>query len=457
MFFQSLRGFRHGNTRIFFICREKSKDRNAQLAELLERAGEIEKPSFELLRVGGAQESFGGEATAIVRHAPGFPTVGNPAARGFQSLEIFFAQIAPGDRVVVADGGEDEGFDGGALALELPVGDFLTAGAVADEDETAISLCAAKRDRRIEVVEAIAKALRFGVGFRAAIIKGEHIVAAARAAGHEFLFQRGAIEIAVHAMDEDQQAFGAPRSARPEPIERAFRTASGQGDEGTMNFVLAFHVTERRKSAMFLRILFLSMFAVAAGAAEAPDDFFDTYNRLAIIVDSDDPGPMEMAQGSFLATKFFSVGAAGLPKVQSWFEGAPTRGRASMSGLYLAIHGTPPQLDLIQRQIEANPQKRRWIYELVGTPQNFDLAMANGAMWKPLFRVLPSTAGCRTLASNCMKSRDSLTRRTGLYWGYWFASSNYWNQARDLAERDPDPLARRMANWLISSEKKKAK
>ena len=208
---------------------------------------------------------------------------------------------------------------------------------------------------------------------------------------------------------------------------------------------------------MFLRLFFLlalPLTLLAQGAAPAartdpPANFFDTYNKLSVIVDDEDPDPMDMARGGLLATQFFSVGPAGLPKAQSWFSTAPTRGRASMSGLFLAIHGRPEHLSFVQRALETDRQKRSWIYEMVGTANNFNLSMENGEMWQPFLRVLPKTDGCRTLAANCMKSRDPLVRRTGLYWGYWFATSNYWTQARAVAARDPDPLARQMATYLL--------
>lgn len=200
----------------------------------------------------------------------------------------------------------------------------------------------------------------------------------------------------------------------------------------------------------------LFLFPLAVFAAEPPADFFDTFNKLSVIVDSDDPGAMELAHGSLLATRFFSVGPPGLPKAQSWFDGAPTRGRASMAGLFLTLHGKDEHLEHVQRALETDVAKRRWIYELVGTPNNFNIAMANGETWKPFLRVLPSTDGCRKLSANCMKSSDALVRRTGVYWGYWFADKAYWTQARELATSDPDALTRRMADFLLRSETSRA-
>jgi hypothetical protein len=127
-----------------------------------------------------------------------------------------------------------------------------------------------------------------------------------------------------------------------------------------------------------------------------------------------------------------------------------------MSGLFLAIHGRQEHRDGIQRELESNRTKRAWLYELVGTRENFDMAMESGEMWKPLMRVLPSTTGCRLLALSCMKSRDALVRRTGLYWGYWFATPDYWAAARRMAAGDADPLAKWMAERLIRGEKKAA-
>ncbi len=210
---------------------------------------------------------------------------------------------------------------------------------------------------------------------------------------------------------------------------------------------------------MRLRSLFalsLVLPFAAFAQAEPPADFFDTFNRLSILVDQEELSPMDFARGSMLASQFFSVGAPGLPKAQSWFSTAPTRGRASMSGMFLAIHGKQEHLDAVQRELETNRTKREWLYELVGTAENFNIAMENGETWKPLMRALPSTAGCRALALSCMQSRDALVRRTGLYWGYWFATPSYWAAAEKIRSGDPDPLARRMAEYLAHSEKKAA-
>jgi hypothetical protein len=212
---------------------------------------------------------------------------------------------------------------------------------------------------------------------------------------------------------------------------------------------------------MTMRLLILAALMpvalFAAAPASPPADFFDTFNRLSVFVDSDEVGPLELAQASLLGARFFSVGAAGLPKAESWFASAPSRGRASIAGLFVAIHGRQEHLSAIQRELEANRTKRAWIYELVGTRENFHIAMENGENWKPLMRVLPSTEGCRALAMNCMKSRDPLVRRTGVYWGYWFASPAYWTAARDIAARDSDELARYMAGYLIRSEQSAAR
>jgi hypothetical protein len=196
-------------------------------------------------------------------------------------------------------------------------------------------------------------------------------------------------------------------------------------------------------------ILALLLAGAADAAGKKPEGFGTDFDKLAEICDQDDLSPLDIAQGSLLAARFYSVGAPGLADNRDWFRRAATRGKASVAGLYLAVHGPSDDLAAVRGELETNRTKRVWLYEMVGTEKRFDWSIVNGKSWAPFTRVLPATEGCRTLAILCLRSRDPLVRRGGAFWGYWFADASYWSAMRRLAEADPDGVTRKIASKLL--------
>lgn len=197
---------------------------------------------------------------------------------------------------------------------------------------------------------------------------------------------------------------------------------------------------------------FYATVAMSAEQPALPPDFPETFETLAALIDQDELSGMDMARGSYLATRYFSVGRAGLPYLRSRFFGARTPGEASMSGLYMTIHGGKEYAEIIRRELESNRQKRVWLYGMVGTEDAFQSSLEEGAQWKPMLRVLPSTTGSRQLALSCLQSRDPLVRRAGLYWGYWLADAPYWKAVRRCSLEDSDAATQSMARHLLLRE-----
>lgn len=202
----------------------------------------------------------------------------------------------------------------------------------------------------------------------------------------------------------------------------------------------------------------LTALPVLAGEVSTPPaDFAETFLKLSALVDQEELSPLDMAQGTYLAAKYFAVGKSGLPYTQSRFLNAASRGQAAMGGLYMAVHGTAEQVGRIRKDLETNRTKRRWLYDVVGTEDNFRFALQNGDQWQMLTRVLPSTAGSKLLANVCMDSPDALVRRTGMFWGFWIEPQNYWNRVRDASRNDTDKLTRRIAMHLLAAGSAHAK
>lgn len=202
----------------------------------------------------------------------------------------------------------------------------------------------------------------------------------------------------------------------------------------------------------FRSLIVAAALVLAAGRAPAagvPSDFSATYDKLSALFDQAELSPLDVAGGSLQAARFYGVGRPGLVTNRVWFKAAPTRGRASASGLYLVVHGATDDLLGVRRELENNRLKRRWLYELVGTEPRFQAALMQGKMWAPLSRVLPATEGCRTLSILCLRSADPLVRRAGAFWGYWFADDGYWGYVRRLAERDAEEVNRKVGTLLL--------
>ena len=208
-----------------------------------------------------------------------------------------------------------------------------------------------------------------------------------------------------------------------------------------------------RTTIFFLMTLAL-VFRSEAAMDVPPNDFAETFASLSAMIDQDSLTPMDMARGTFLAAKYFSVGASGLPYTQSRFKHAQSKGEASMAGLYMTIHGKANEIAAMRRELETAPSKRVWLRQLVGSEQNFQYALEQGEQWAPLVRVLPSTVGAKAFSRTCMESPDVLVRRAGLYWGYWIASPDYLQAVKKCAATDPDAVTRKIASQVLAKVQK---
>lgn len=214
--------------------------------------------------------------------------------------------------------------------------------------------------------------------------------------------------------------------------------------------VIVTGVKRNMRTILFAVCLFVG--ATFAGAA-VPEDFNETFARLASLVDSEEVGVLDMARGTYDATRFISAGKDGAPVLESKFLNAATFGEASVAGLYLTVWGKDGQLSAIQRELEANPLKRKWLYGMVGTEELFWNSIGDGGKYQPLLRLLPSIGGTRALALRCIQSKDPLVRRAGLFWGYWLADKSYWDAVSGLAKSDDDRTTLRVVQRLLLNKK----
>lgn len=199
-----------------------------------------------------------------------------------------------------------------------------------------------------------------------------------------------------------------------------------------------------------LLVLRAATLAAAPAPAGAPTGFADRFDQLVACLDQDTLSPLETAEATLLATQVFGTGTQAMPYVRSRFLTAATPGAGGLAGVFLVCHGGEPERLLIRRQAETDIKKRKWIWNYVANEQRLFDAIEQGAQWRTATRLLPSAAKCRQLALLCMDSPDLLTRRAGLYWGYWVADDTHWNRVRALAQNDPDRTTRQMAARLWS-------
>lgn len=175
------------------------------------------------------------------------------------------------------------------------------------------------------------------------------------------------------------------------------------------------------------------------------DDFPETYDRVVELAEKEELTGMEVAKGTYLATKLFATGSRTLPYVEGRFRAAKLETDASIAGLYMSVHGKDAHLAVIQRDLESNSVKRAWLRRDVGTEQSFFNSLESGGYWADFLPILPSASGVRKLTRSCMASSDTLVRRAGMLWGYFFADAAYAASLKAVAENDADPVTRRIA------------
>ena len=195
------------------------------------------------------------------------------------------------------------------------------------------------------------------------------------------------------------------------------------------------------------------VFMAGVVCAELPANYAATFGALAKRIDGPQLTPVEMVQSGWQATRYFAPGIEGLPFNRDRFEKSQTPGSAGLSGLFLAVHGTPVYHRFVCKILETDRSKRNLMRWLFGTETAFFRSLRDGAQLGPLMNALPSTQGVRSLLRMLIHSKDSLTRRAGLFWGSWFADAGYWTAVRTLATNDSDAVNRACAQRLLKANR----
>ena len=204
------------------------------------------------------------------------------------------------------------------------------------------------------------------------------------------------------------------------------------------------------KRVMAMLLLLLSP-GTAVLRAAPPPGFEETFRSLASLLDQEELSGFDVARATLLSAEYFGAGTQALAVTRNHFARSTTQGQAGLSGVFLVSVGSETERAAIRRQVETDKTKRQWIWNYVATEQRFFSAIQQGASWQPMTAVLPSSTKCRMLADTCMDSRDLLTRRAGLYWGYWVADASYWKKVQTLAQTDADKTTRVIATRLLAS------
>jgi hypothetical protein len=174
------------------------------------------------------------------------------------------------------------------------------------------------------------------------------------------------------------------------------------------------------------------------------------------MIDRETLTPLEMAKGTYDATRFFCRGQTRGAAAGAALSACHHAGSGHVAGLYLTVWGQQRQFDMIRAELERNKTKRRLIYGLAGTEPIFFSSLAAGAQYQPLLRLMPSVGGTRTLTRQLLDSPDALVRRSGMFWGFWLADGPFWGRVKEMASADPDPTTRRVAGRLLQHIREQA-
>jgi hypothetical protein len=203
--------------------------------------------------------------------------------------------------------------------------------------------------------------------------------------------------------------------------------------------------------------VFASAVLMLAGAAHAvlPAGYSAMFDELSALIDGGDPAPSEMLRGGWLAARYIAPAAEGLAFNRARFAASASPGQAGVSGLFLAVHGSPEDHQLIRRVLETEPQKRSWLARSFGTEEAFFHSLESGSAWSPVLSALPSAGRLMELLRVLSKSPDPLVRRAALCWGWQVADAGYWEWVRATAVRDADPVTRACALRLLGPHRKR--
>lgn len=203
--------------------------------------------------------------------------------------------------------------------------------------------------------------------------------------------------------------------------------------------------------------LFVAAFALLAPLQAAETSEFDRdFGTLAGYLNREELNALDVANATLLATRVFAAGTQQLPRVRSRFLSATTQGEAALAGTYLVNHGGTAERQLIRSQTETSRLKRQWVWAYIATEQRFFDSIQQGSQWRSTTALLPATGRCRQLAESCMDSHDLLTRRAGLYWGYWVADAPYWKKVEALVKTEKDAVTKGIARRLLTAQARPA-
>lgn len=223
-------------------------------------------------------------------------------------------------------------------------------------------------------------------------------------------------------------------------------------------FFVRFHPA--RRFALSVAVVFLSVWLViVVGIARAgqddSSDIPDSFSELVGLLNQNDLTLADWARATCLASSYFAGGPAGVSSSFNHFLKSSTPAEAVLSGVYVATHGTSKYRFAVRNDLETNKVKRVWLNEFLGTEKDIRCAMEFGVEWQALIQCLPSMSGCQAFVTGCIRSKDPLVRRLGLYCGYWIPSINYWELVKQQGAGDQDTLTRWFALYLQSLQKQK--
>lgn len=193
--------------------------------------------------------------------------------------------------------------------------------------------------------------------------------------------------------------------------------------------------------------------AATCARAALPESYPETFSELSALIDGDELGPIEMMRAGWLAPGYFVPAKEGLDFNRARFTAAQSAGQAGLSGLFLALHGTPAHHQFVRKTLETDPSKRRLMWAVFGTEDAFFQSLEGGEKMRPLMNTLPPTNGLRLLLRMLIQSNDSLTRRAGLFWGYWLIDDVYRKAVNEMALNDLDAVNRACARRLLKGRK----
>jgi hypothetical protein len=174
--------------------------------------------------------------------------------------------------------------------------------------------------------------------------------------------------------------------------------------------------------------------------------FFD---ELLHLVRKPELSVSENLRVTYLVTRILLYAERGLPYMRSRFAGCKRPDEGLLAGAYVVALGSRRDVDSVHKRLESDAVARSWLRMLAGSGQALTDAMNAGIDWEPVIRLVPA-GNCKYFTRLCMGSRDSLLRRSGLFWGVWVADdTGYWRAVAAKSKNDPDPLTRSFAGWLL--------